>query len=117
MTVSTHQQQSYEAAYQAAAKSIAIPDAKITGYTLPVQKRILTLGGGIANDLWHLTQENLVVNADYALSGLQVGRHFGVFGVSVDLNAFSGLPFADRTFDIVVCNDILEHLLDPLKVL
>ncbi len=117
MTVPTHQQQSYEADYQAAAKSVGVPDPKITGDTLPVQKRILTLGGGIANDLWHLTKENVVVNADYALSGLEVGRQFGVQGVSVDLNTFTGLPFADRTFDLVVCNDILEHLLDPLIVL
>jgi SAM-dependent methyltransferase len=117
MTVSTHQQKSYEAAYQEAAKSIAIPDMKITGDTMPVQKSILTLGGGIANDLWHLTGENLVVNADYALSGLDVGRQFGVQGVSVDLNVFTGLPFPDRTFDLIVCNDILEHLLDPLIVL
>ena len=117
MTVSTHQQKSYEAAYQEAAKSIAIPDMKITGDTMPVQESILTLGGGIANDLWHLTGENLVVNADYAQSGLDVGRQFGVQGVSVDLNVFTGLPFPDRTFDLIVCNDILEHLLDPLIVL
>ena len=117
MTGPTHQQKSYEDAYQQAAKSIAVPDMKITGGALPVQKRILTLGGGIANDLWHLTQDNIVVNADYALSGLKVGRQFGVQGVPVDLNIFTGLPFADRTFDLVVCNDILEHLLDPLSVL
>jgi SAM-dependent methyltransferase len=117
MNVATHQQRSYEAAYQAAANSIAVPDMKITGDTLPVQKRILTLGGGIANGLWHLAQENLVVNADYALPGLQVGRQFGVHGVSANLNTSAALPFADRTFDLVVCSDILEHLIEPLIVL
>jgi SAM-dependent methyltransferase len=117
MTVTTHQQESYEAVYQAAAKSIAVPDMKTTGDTLPIEKRILTLGGGIANGLWHLTQKNLVVNADYALSGLQVGWQFGVQGVVVNLNASTALPFADCTFDLVVCSDILEHLLEPLIVL
>jgi SAM-dependent methyltransferase len=117
MAVPTHQQQSYEAVYQTAANSIAVPDMKITADTLPLEKRILTLGGGIANGLWHLAQENLVVNADYALSGLQVGRQFGVHGVVVNLNSSTALPFADRTFDLVVCSDILEHLLEPLIVL
>jgi SAM-dependent methyltransferase len=117
MTVATHQQQSYEVAYYEAANSISVPDPKITGDTLPVQKRILTLGGGIANDLWHLTQENFVVNADYATSGLRVGKKFGVQGVSANLNSSPALPFPDRTFDLIVCNDILEHLLEPLLVL
>jgi SAM-dependent methyltransferase len=117
MTVSTHQQQFYEAVYQTAANSIAVPDMKITGDTLPEEKRILTLGGGIANGLWHLTKKNLVVNADYALSGLQVGRQFGVQGVVVNLNSSTVLPFADCTFDFVVCSDILEHLLEPLVIL
>jgi len=117
MSVTTHQQESYEVAYEAAASTIAVPDMKVTGDTLPVQKRILTLGGGTANGLWHLAQDNLVINADYARSGLQVGRQFGVHGVAVNLNTSAALPFADRTFDIVVCSDILEHLLEPLLVL
>lgn len=117
MSGATHQQRLYDAAYAEAAGSVGIPDAKITGDSLPTQKRILTLGGGIANDLWHLTRENLVVNADYAPSGLRLGKEFGVQGVSANLNAPSPLPFPDRTFDLVVCNDILEHLLEPLKVL
>ncbi len=117
MISSTHQQQFYEVAYHEAANSIGVPDPKITGDTLPVQKRILTLGGGIANDLWHLARENFVVNADYATSGLRVGKQFGVQGVSANLNFPAALPFPDRTFDFVVCNDILEHLLEPLRIL
>lgn len=116
MNSTTHQQRFYEAAYGTAGHSIGVPDLKITGGTLPKGKHILTLGGGIANDLWHLTGENFVVNADYAMPGLQVGRLHGVQGVSVNLNSAS-LPFADRTFDLIVCHDILEHLLEPLVVL
>jgi len=113
----THQQRFYEAAYKEAGISIGIPDPKITGGRMLENKRILTLGGGMANDLWHLAEKNLVVNADYAASGLHVGHQHGVEGVSVNLNSCPALPFPDRTFDLVVCNDILEHLLEPLPVL
>ena len=116
MSANTHQQRFYEAAYGKAGESIAVPDLKITGGAFPKGKHILTLGGGISNDVWHLADENLVVSADYAMPGLQVGKLHGVHGVSVNLNSAS-LPFADRTFDLIVCHDILEHLLEPLVVL
>jgi SAM-dependent methyltransferase len=116
MSEATHQQKFYERAYLKAARSIAVPDLKITGGSLPKNKQILTLGGGVANDLWHLANENFIVNADYALPGLHVARQAGVAGVSINLNS-SALPFADKTFDLVVCHDILEHLLEPLPVL
>jgi SAM-dependent methyltransferase len=115
MSPTTHQQKFYEAAYREASNSIAVPDPKITGGTMPKQQRILTLGGGIANDLWNLAAENLVVNADYALPGLRLGKRFGVQGVSLNLNSPS-LPFSDRTFDVVACLDILEHLIEPMAV-
>src|SRR5207302_2577428 len=113
MSETTHQQKFYEAAYTQAARSIAVPDLKITGGTLPKNQRILNLGGGVSNDLWHLTGENLVVNADYAMAGLRIGQKAGVVGVCINLNSPS-LPFLDKSFDLVVCHDILEHLLEPL---
>ncbi|HEU0048116.1 MAG TPA: methyltransferase domain-containing protein [Nitrososphaera sp.] len=116
MSETTHQQKFYEAAYAQAARSIAVPDLKITGGTLPKNQRILNLGGGVSNDLWHLTGENLVVNADYAMAGLRIGQKAGVVGVCINLNSPS-LPFLDKSFDLVVCHDILEHLLEPLPIL
>jgi SAM-dependent methyltransferase len=117
MSVATHQQQCYEAAYAEVTASLGFPDPKIAGGQAIVNKRILTLGGGIANDLWHLAPQNFVVNADYAASGLRVGRKFDVQGVSTNLNLTTSLPFSDRAFDFVVCKDILEHLIDPLTIL
>jgi len=117
MNVTTHQQRYYETAYGEAAVGLGFPDPKITDGQPLIKKRILTLGGGTGNDVWHLTRKNFVVNADYARSGLRVGKQFGVQGVSANLNLPSSLPFPDRTFDLVVCKDILEHLLEPLPVL
>ena len=116
-TLVTHQQEVYEGAYDGSGGAVAIPDLKITDGRLSEGQRILTLGGGIANDLWHLANKNFVVNADYAIAGLRVGLQNGVSSVAVNLNSSALLPFADQTFDIVVCNDILEHLLEPLSVL
>jgi SAM-dependent methyltransferase len=116
VSATTHQQRLYESDYEAAAGSEGMPDPKITGGIVTQNKRILTLGGGMANDLWHLAGNNLVVNADYATSGLQIGRRHGVEGVSVNLNSSAPLPFLNKAFDLIVCNDILEHLLEPLPV-
>jgi SAM-dependent methyltransferase len=113
----THQQRLYESAYEVATVGVGFPDPKIADGQPLVNKRILTLGGGTANDLWHLARQNSVVNADYATSGLRLGEQFGVQGLSVDLNSYVPLPLPDRSFDLVVCKDILEHLLDPLFIL
>src|SRR4029077_1160822 len=113
----THQQRFYEAAYHEAAVGDGFPDPHITDGLQLRDKRILTLGGGTANDLWDFARENVVVNADYAASGLEVGRRFGVQGVLANLNLSPTLPFPDRSFDLVVCKDILEHVLEPLAVL
>src|SRR4029077_2623243 len=116
-TLVTHQQEMYEVAYSGSGAAVAIPDLKITDGTSNADQRILTLGGGIANDVWHLANKNFVVNADYAVAGLRAGLQNGVKGVAVNLNSCALLPFQDHTFDIVVCNDILEHLLEPLSIL
>jgi SAM-dependent methyltransferase len=117
MSVVTHQQKFYESAYREAEAGLGFPDPKIANGQPLVNKRILTLGGGTANDLWHLTKQNSVINADYATAGLCIGEQFGVQGVRANLNLEAALPFPDRSFDLIVCKDILEHLLEPLLVL
>lgn len=117
MSTTTHQQRFYEAAYNDAVVGNGFPDPHITGGRQLKDQRILTLGGGTANDLWDLARENVVVNADYAASGLEIGRRFGVQGVLTNLNLSPTLPFPDGSFDLVVCKDILEHVLEPLAVL
>jgi SAM-dependent methyltransferase len=117
VSATTHQQRFYEEAYSGVAVGDGFPDPLLIDGGRPVQQRILTLGGGTGNDLWDLAHDNFVVNAEYAASGLNAGKTFGIEGVFANLNFTPTLPFPDRSFDLVVCKDILEHILEPLAVL
>jgi ubiquinone/menaquinone biosynthesis C-methylase UbiE len=116
-SVITHQQRQYECAYQNADGEYGFPDLKISSGQILRGKRILSLGCGIGNDMWHLSEDNLTVGLDYVSSGLEVGGGHGVRSVVGDLNLCPVLPFGDRSFDVVVCKDILEHLLEPMMIL
>ncbi|MEM3433165.1 MAG: class I SAM-dependent methyltransferase [Candidatus Methanomethyliaceae archaeon] len=112
-----HQQRQYERVYRGADDDYGFPDRKISDGQMLQGKRILSIGCGTGNDVWYLTNENLVIGLDYAASALQVGGRHGLRGVLVDLNLCPRLPFRDQSFDVVICKDILEHLLEPLAVL
>ncbi|MEM2351596.1 MAG: class I SAM-dependent methyltransferase [Thermoproteota archaeon] len=113
----TTQQHCYEQAYQGADNEYGFPDRKITDGLEIHGARILNLGCGTANDTWWLAGLNKVVGLDYVQSGLRVAQRHGVAGVIGDLNLSPILPFKDGVFDIVVCKDILEHVLEPVSVL
>lgn len=111
------QKERYEAAYANRKSEYGIPDRKITAGHDASGLRILCLGCGAGYDVWYLCEANQVVGLDYANSGLEAARQHGIEVVSGDLNFSPSLPLPDDSFDIVVCKDILEHLLDPLSVL
>jgi SAM-dependent methyltransferase len=113
----THQRSQYERAYQDADSEYGFPDRKIVDGRTLRGKQVLSLGCGTGNDVWYLVAENLVVGLDYAVSGLEVGSRHGVRGVVGDLNLRPVLPFRAQSFGVVICKDILEHVLGPLVVL
>ena len=112
----TQQKYNYETLYRDVENSYGMPDRKISDQPL-IGKKILSLGCGIGNDLWHLVGGNTVIGVDYAISGLVVSESHGIPGVACDLNFHPTLPFDDKTFDVVICKDILEHILEPLLIL
>lgn len=113
----THQQQQYEHAYMGGDSEYGIPDRKIAdGHVLEGMK-ILSLGCGSGADIWYLAEANTVVGVDFTESALKVARSHGLQTERVDLNLAPVLPFEDRTFNVVVCKDILEHVLEPLAIL
>jgi len=115
--IKADQRSNYETAYASFSEIYGMPDRKISDGKEFQGRRILTLGSGVAHDLWYLAERNEVVALDYATAGLEVAKRHGIKVVSGDLNTDPRLPFEDESFDVVVCKDILEHLLDPLAVL
>jgi 2-polyprenyl-3-methyl-5-hydroxy-6-metoxy-1,4-benzoquinol methylase len=113
----THQQKTYESVYSIPFDAYGFPDRKIEDTFHLQGKRILNLGCGTASDIWHIASQNKAFGMDYAVSGLKAAGQHGVQGVVGDLNFQTILPFADKSFDIIICKDILEHILEPLAVL
>jgi SAM-dependent methyltransferase len=112
-----HQQQMYERSYQNADSEYGFPDRKISNDYSLYGQHILNLGCGTGADTWYLAKENIVIGLDYAASGLLVGKSHGILGTLSDLSADPALPFPNQVFDIIVCKDILEHIIDPLSML
>jgi ubiquinone/menaquinone biosynthesis C-methylase UbiE len=92
------------------------PDLKIIdGKTNPKDKKILTLGGGNAADLWFLADQNEITLIDSSESGIKEARKHGIEGSVADVT--KPLTFPNNHFDIVILKDILEHVYDPIKIL
>lgn len=112
----THQKRQYEKLYQERFDAYGIPDRKISETDLENHK-LLSLGSGAGNDIWYLCDRNLVVGVDYARNGLVIGKQHGLHGILAELNFRTTLPFKNESFDIVICKDIFEHLLEPMAIL
>ncbi len=76
--------------------------------------KILNVGGGDSADLWHLVEENDVFLVDGAKSGVESAQAHGIKASLADLE--SPLSFPDEKFDVVICKDVLEHLVAPINL-
>lgn len=78
--------------------------------------------GTITTDLAELVPQGRVTGVDFAESVLETARsHAKSRGVTanltfeaVDANA---LPYADASFDVVFCHQVLQHVKDPVGIL
>lgn len=57
-----------------------------------------------------------VFGLDKSIKSLSIARGKGIITKCVDLNK-QIIPYEDNYFDIVICLDVIEHIIDPLKFL
>ena len=101
--------------YEKRGETVSIPDWKVTDYQMVSGKKILSIGSGPAGDLWHLADKNDVTALDSSLAAMKIAGEHKVKGKIHDVQ--QPLPFKNKTFDIIVLKDILEHLIEPEKLI
>jgi len=74
--------------------------------------RILEIGAGRL--LWNSPSPQDYVIVDISTEAVTRAVRAGVRGIIAD---GEDLPFGDRRFDLVVCHDVLEHIMNPKKFL
>lgn len=85
------------------------------------KKRILDLGSGMGGMLTALRQYGyeamgIDINFDYHLITQLRGRRYKICHQLIQAGGES-LPFADQSFDMILCFDVLEHVRHPGRVL
>jgi methionine biosynthesis protein MetW len=68
-------------------------------------------GDGRKSGLWLAEHAGSYVGVDISEAAVEAGRSFGLDCRQID--DASELPFADGSFDVVVCTEVLEHLFAP----
>jgi len=82
-------------------------------HQIPPGSKILDLGCGDGNVSQLFLEIGEVTGVDVSQGALKEAARRGVKTKLHDLNNLP-LPFKDKSFDVVVLTDTLEHLLDPL---
>ncbi len=78
---------------------------------LPAGARILDAGCGNGYFTWYLEKLGVTVGVDYARAMLRAHP-----GKTLAQASAARLPFADRSFDLVFCSNLLHHVDDPVAV-
>lgn len=108
----TAAEQSYASAYS---NKFGIPDKKIIAGLPDKGLSILSLGSGDCADLWFLASDNEIYAIDGSPSAIDVATAHGINGQVYNLD--NDLPFNDNRFDLIVCKDLLEHIMAPERLL
>jgi ubiquinone/menaquinone biosynthesis C-methylase UbiE len=80
-------------------------------YRTITNKKILDIGSGEGGTSSVLSENNFVVSVDLSLLRLQRQKVNFQIKNSVNSNALK-LPFSDSSFDIIILQDVIEHLSD-----
>jgi SAM-dependent methyltransferase len=77
-------------------------------------KKVLDIGCGNGYVSSILVQQNEVIGVDISKSALIDAKMLGLSALVSDIRT---IPFEERSFDVVLALDILEHLFDPVGLL
>ena len=76
--------------------------------------RVLDLGSATGgNSLYISNLGHTVTSAEYSDLGVKIQRDKGIPAIQADAR---NLPFADSSFDVVICLDVLEHIVEDSLV-
>ena len=90
----------------------------LTASRVPPNTKVLDLGCAVAALAPYLRSKGcFVMGVDNDASALQTAAQRCDRVAQLDLNDLTSLESLDRDFDVILCNDVLEHLLDPRAVL
>ena len=81
--------------------------------------KILDAGCGegfISNLIFRNCKDVEITGLEYTEEALQIAREMNPLATFVQ-GDIAKMPFASRSFDIVLCTEVLEHLADPLAAL
>lgn len=83
---------------------------------IPPGANILDLGTGDGNVSQLYLKKGSVTGLDISQAALNIAKRKGIITVNHDLNDIP-YPLKANSFQVVILTDVIEHLIDPLKVL
>jgi methionine biosynthesis protein MetW len=115
---STFQENIYDK--EAPAKTVELKDLKlqkiIRELTRTSRCKILDIGCGEGSLLEPFSKSQECYGVDISKAQLKKARAKGIVAYRTDLER-GALPFADDLFDLIICSETVEHLLDPDNLL
>ena len=76
--------------------------------------RVLDVGSATGGNTLHISSMgHLVTSIENSDIGIRIQKEKGIRDIQADAQS---LPFEDGSFDVVICLDVLEHILDDFKV-
>jgi len=82
-----------------------------------VDQRVLDVGGGMGRMSIPLSERHFVTLTDLSSQMLDLARPWASDRLELRQANARSLPFADETFDYVLCIDVLPHMLEPERAL
>jgi len=88
---------------------------KILTSIIPPRSKILDVGCGKLSATFPLTKKSKITGIDISKKALELIPDNYVKKIQLDLNG-NNLPFKNEGFDVVLLMDVLEHLIDPERI-